>query len=223
MAGVGGHALSALACQALLRRARSSAARPYRVGAAIGCVWIIALHSVLSLPASFTVPQSYRLRQRALNDTASRMAVGEADSRKVVALLSAPSFFDALSVCTFRQELAPVRPWRAVHILGSGKGPLMITRVEETSLQLEPTGGFLSEPTSQQARSPEERFQVGQVISLDGIDVSIERLTSDGRPKRVKLQWARDAAEVPKFLAWSARAQTYVEFHLPHLGERAQL
>lgn len=223
MAGVGAHAILALALQTLVSCARAPVNGSLRWLAAAGGAWIVLQHVVLPLPASLTVPESYRLRQQQLHLSAADMELNDSDESTVVGILSTPSYFDALSTCTYRQELSATNPWRAVHILAASTGKIAVARVAENSLMLEPEGGFLAEKTSQQARSPDEPFARGQTIELDGFDVIVDQTTDTGRPTRVRVQWPTRHHEPLTFLAWSQERSTFVHFELPAIGEQVRL
>jgi hypothetical protein len=151
------------------------------------------------------------------------MEIGPEDAARVIAILNGPSYFDALSICTYRLALWP-HPWRAVHILGASVQPVQLTRVGPDSLVLETANGYLLEHTSQQARSPDEPFAAGQTIDLEGaVHVVVDAVTPDGRPQRIRLELPSDHTETMRFLNWNEARRTFTRIVLPSVGGKVQL
>jgi hypothetical protein len=220
-AGLGAHALMA---ECLIAAWECVARSSWRQHAGAGCAvaWIATLHLALPPVASLTVPEWYRERHRARLAAAEAMEIGPSDAGRTVAILNGPSYFDALSICTYRVELWPPS-WRALHILGTSEHPVTLVRPAPQRLLLEAEGGYLSERTSQQARSPDEPFAVGQTISLFGLDVVVAATTSSGRPTRIRLELPPEPEERMRFLNWNAKRQTFERIALPRVGESVRL
>ena len=193
-----------------------------RVAAAAAVCWIAVLHIALAPIGSFTVPESYRQKHRARVEAALGMDLAPVDPRQVVAILQAPSYFDALSIATYRLEIAPPA-WRALHILGTSEHPVVLRRPAPDSLELVPEQGYLVERTSQQARSPDEPFSVGQTTPLDGLNVVVEEVNSSGRPSRVRLEFAPGFPDHVRLLTWNAQRQTFDHLALPAVGAERTL
>jgi hypothetical protein len=221
MVGLGAHALCAellIACWQGIAGSRGLR----RVGWQFGVVWLATLQLVLALVGSFAVPAWYRQRHQSFLHSAATMDVAPSDAGKVVAILNGPSYFDALSICTYRLDLTP-HPWLAVHILGAAEDPVTLTRPDPNSLALEPTRGYLLERTSQQARAPDEPFVVGQTIPLNGLAVVIDAVTDTGRPQRIRLMLPPGYEQRIRFLNWNPATQTFEHFSLPPVGGRVRL
>jgi hypothetical protein len=219
--GLGAHAL----CGALLVECWQSIAGSEglrRVLWQFGTIWLVMLHLALAPVGSFAVPAWYRGRHERFLNSAATMDIGAADADRVVAILNGPSYFDALSICTYRIDLTP-HPWRAVHILGASTDPVTISRPDSNSVTLEPTHGYLLESTSQQARSADEPFAAGQVIPLEGLSVIVEAITATGRPQRIRLSLPAADDQGIVFLNWDQNTQTFRRFSLPPVGRRALL
>lgn len=223
MVGVGAHAVLGTLLVSLHRTWREGArASRGRTVAVFGLAWVGFLHLVLAPVGAFAVPESYRARHRARMESAGHMALSPGDANRVVAVLNTPSYFDAVSICTYRLEHWP-HSFRVIHILGASETPVTLARSGPNSLTLTARGGYLLEKTMQQARTPDEPFAPGQSTLLDGLVVVVEAVTEDGRPERVRFDFFPDQDRRPRFLSWNASAQTFEQIELPKEGEQVVL
>lgn len=221
MVGLGAHALCGAVLVACWQNVAGSRGL-LRISWQFGVVWLATLHLVLAPVGSFTVPAWYRQRHQSFLHSAATMDVGPGAADKVVAILNGPSYFDALSICTYRLDLNP-HPWLAVHILGASTEPVTLSRTDPNSLTLEPASGYLLERTSQQARASDEPFAIGQTIALHGLTVLVDAVTDTGRPTRIRLNLPPAHEQRVRFLNWDRATQTFQHITLPPVGGRALL
>jgi hypothetical protein len=92
------------------------------------------------------------------------------------------------------------------------------TRLDETTLEVRPTQGFLRQKGTQMCRSPRVPFHVGETIARPGVVVTITEVLPDGRPAA-----ARFTFEVPledSSLHWVVLTEGGADqFEVPAVGE----
>ncbi len=79
-----------------------------------------------------------------------------------------------------------------MRLLASSTTPTLVERIDARSLVVEPEGGMLSTTAERMLRSPSLPFAVGDRVTLPGMVATVEATTSDGRPQRVRFDFAVD-------------------------------
>jgi hypothetical protein len=119
-----------------------------------------------------------------------------------------------------RRDHVPGRQrWLAV-----GQSDVTVTREDGQTLLVRPEAGYLALSPEQLVRRPENRFKVGEVVSLAGVDVTVTALTADGRPAESRWRFEKPL-EDPGYvwLRWGDEALSFVPFELPASGATVTL
>jgi hypothetical protein len=197
MVGVGAYGLLAEALVSSWSQLRSSS-RLRRVGAIIVVFWIGLVHLILAPVSGLVWPTIARSTYVELEAIARQLFAEHDSDSRTIAVLNTPSFLGSVVVGTYQAALRS-NP-QPIYILGASEQTVSLTRDTVQSLLVEPTDGYLLEPTSLLARSPAEPFVVGEAFPLRDIRVVVKALTRDGRPQRIQLQFVPDQAQ---HIRWS--------------------
>jgi hypothetical protein len=162
-------------------------------------------------------PLTWRAVDAKLRRAAATLPSGPQLERSVILVLNTASFLTAVFAGSYRLESGKAGP-PMMHILGSSATPVRMTRLARNTIELEPEGGYLVEPTSQLVRQPNRRFAVGDAIFLYGPRITIAQITHDGRPKRIRADLidAEDARML--WVTWNDRRQRFDRVTLPPVG-----
>ena len=190
--GLGAMGLVAMALHGTF--ARSDAARaPVRSGrlaraVAIAMVFVHLVAAPLLLPvrsrSMVTVEESLALFDRAVpEDPAIR-------SRTVVVVLAPNegliSYLPVMRAVMQRPAPAHVR------LLASATSPTRVERPSARTLVVQPAGGLLSTTAERMLRTPRIPFVAGDRVAVPGMTAIVETITTDGRPQRVRFDFATD-------------------------------
>ena len=100
----------------------------------------------------------------------------------------------------------------------TGVSELCIQRVDETTLRIHPTAGFLSSFTQMMLRSPARRIGLGERVVLSDVTIEVSGLTADGRPSEILVRFAVPLEHPSlQWLQWDKH--DYVPFRVPQVGE----
>jgi hypothetical protein len=100
----------------------------------------------------------------------------------------------------------------------TGVSELRLRRVDESTLLIRPSEGFLSSFTQMMLRSPERPIALGQQIVLSDVTVEVSALTADGRPSEILVRFAVPLEHPSlQWLKWGKHE--YVPFRVPRVGE----
>jgi hypothetical protein len=100
----------------------------------------------------------------------------------------------------------------------TGVTDLRIQRVDETTLRMRPSAGFLSSFTQMMLRSPNRPIELGQLIALSDVTIEVSALTADGRPAEILVRFAVPLEHPSlQWLQWGKH--DYVPFRVPRVGE----
>jgi hypothetical protein len=111
---------------------------------------------------------------------------------------------------------------RAQRWLASGTSEVLIERLDERSLRVRPTQGFLHSDSEQMLRSPRRPLRAGDVVQIRGFSAQITELLPNGRPAEALIRF--DTALEHPSLRWFRWAGAgYEPFRLPAVGERVVL
>jgi hypothetical protein len=100
----------------------------------------------------------------------------------------------------------------------TGVTDLRIQRVDETTLRMRPSAGFLSSFTQMMLRSPNRPIELGHLIALSDVTIEVSALTADGRPAEILVRFAVPLEHPSlQWLQWGKH--DYVPFRVPRVGE----
>lgn len=129
-----------------------------------------------------------------------------------------------------------------IRALSTALNTIEVERIDANTLIVKPDGGFIltsdtpypnnesQVPPMDKAhaakhinghfRSPNNKFEVGNTISLPEVDIEILKITDNGQPKIVKFMF-KDKLEHTRFkwLFWDWESQSYEKFILPAVSE----
>jgi len=141
------------------------------------------------------------------------------DATRTVIIASTPS--DALVgyIPIMRTARHQVRPPH-LYWLSTATTSVMLERVDATTLRVVPDEGFLRYEIDQMTRR--RPFAVGERITLTNLEIEIETITPDGRPRSVLAHFAAPL-EDPRFVWLRWEGHTYVPYTPPLVGARMRL
>lgn len=182
-----------------------------------GAMWLLILiHAVLSpafLPArSLSMNYATRPIMRVHHSLPSDDALED----HTLILVNPPTDPQASFVMIYRLAKGLARPKR-LRWLYAGATALSVTRLDAHTLRLTPTEGFLPSTSERMLRSRARPFQVGEEIELDGLRITVETLTDDGRPAQVRYHFDR-ALEDPHLLWARWDGAQFVPYQPPRVG-----
>ncbi|MCX7718981.1 MAG: hypothetical protein N2111_11370 [Candidatus Sumerlaeaceae bacterium] len=123
--------------------------------------------------------------------------------------------------------------------LSSGVTPVQLTRLDSRTLVVEPSGGFLVRPgdaahgkgvlpkvsvtyfvqtMDRIFRRSDHQMALGQRVQAGGCTVEVLRLTPDGRPAAIRVEFPSDL-EDPRFVWMTFQQSRYEPFVPPRVGE----
>lgn len=219
LVGVGAMALVAQTLHGFLVGDRPGAA-PVRRGAlaSIVAAGLVLAHLVLApllLPirsrSMVTVEEALAMLDGAVPDDPSI-----ASRTLVVVLAPNDGFVSYLPV--MRAQTGRTAPAR-VRLLASATSPTAIERTGPRTLVVEPQTGLLSTPAERMLRSESLPFTVGDTVALPGLTVVVEAITADGRPRRVRCEFATDLDD-PSLLWMRWDVLGFVPWTPPPVGGR---
>ena len=174
--GIGASGLVAQLLQAAFQRGMPLPTRLTR-GAACG---LAAVHLVVA-PVALPLRAAYPAGPPSMERFYIRVPMNEAVADQTLVVMNPPSVLHAAYFLSQREFAGLPRPKR-VRYLGSGLHPIDFRRVDETTVIVRPSRGFLSWKFEELFRDPSHALRVGAVIALTGVTVEITALTDDGRP-----------------------------------------
>jgi hypothetical protein len=197
----------------------------------------LGLHGFLYPVVGSFVRQTFDSYSRSITDLGPQPQAASHD----LIVVNAPSpgqfiYLPAIRSLNGQPEPAHLR------ILAPGYSEVSLTRLDENTLIVRPSTGYLLSPDFFAVEKPlffpfyyysyafqygDKLFrgdsypmQLGQQIELTGLNIQIASLTDDGRPQEARMRFARPL-EDPSFLwlQWDWTARQYVPFTPPGIGE----
>jgi hypothetical protein len=193
--------------------------RPRAWWAAIVAVLLVLMHVVVAAPLLAIRSRSMDTVSRPLlraNATIPRYARDDG----MLVLVNPPSdIFAAYVVILRASEGQPLPPTRW---LATGTSDVVVTRVDERTLRVRPSDGFIPFISERMLRRLDRRFVRGQHITLAGVDVEVVDVMPDGRPAEILARFDRPL-ESPSlhWLAW--KKSGFVPWTPPPVGARVVL
>jgi hypothetical protein len=144
----------------------------------------------------------------------------EAFSSQQLVIVNTPDPFVSMYVLLRRASLAEPVP-ASVRILAMTDGTVSVTRTDDRTLVLRSESGMVRRPADLMLRSRDARFQVGDVVTLEGFQAEVLAVDDDG-PTQVRFQFARPLDDPAlRWVAW--RGQRYEPFEPPPVGETIRI
>ncbi|HET6584982.1 MAG TPA: hypothetical protein VFG69_16110 [Nannocystaceae bacterium] len=212
--GLGAMGLVAMALHGTL--AGGAPARRGRLahGVALAMVLVHLVAAPLLLPvrsrSMVTVEESLAMFDRAVPED-------PAITTRTVVVVLAPneglvSYFPVMRAVVRRPAPAHLR------LLASATSPTRVARTGARTLVLEPAGGLLSTTAERMLRSPRIPFAAGDRVAVSGMTVTVETITNDGRPQRVRFDFTVDLDD-PSLLWLRWDVLGFVPWTPPAIGD----
>ncbi len=204
---------------------------------------LVAVHLVLAPPAMVYAAYSVAGFEPVLRALADSMPQDERVRGQELMILQAPTNF--LIEYAVTMNLLDGRPTpKHTYVLGSTMSEMEVRRVDERTVVLRPSIGFLAPPGTPVGdgagvpppadmsyllqmfdvlfRSDDRPFHVGDAFELAGTHGEVTELTADGRPWEVTFRFTAPIEDSRyRWVTW--QAGRLVEARLPAEGERATL
>lgn len=211
--GLGGSALVAILLLSVLDGARELRSRGRRFWAGT----LAVIHLVIA-PLLLPV-QAYGLSfMESYIGLAERTIPNGFDvADKTVVLLNPPSDEFGIYMAHHRIVRGGMMPER-MRWIANGDTDLMLTRVDEHTLRVRPSEGFLPDGALWTLRAPNYHSHVGDTVQLQGTTFTVTAVTADGRPAEVLVTFdqALDSDELV-WMRWNNR-DGFEQFQVPAVG-----
>lgn len=213
LVGLGAHALVAQVIWVYLREWRGRSLR--RILCATVAALLLMLHGPVALalsPYASEVMPAMDTRARKLALSLFESSIGS----EHVMVLNAPDLMYTSFAAVYLTVLTGRT--RSAYVLGSSPERVQLSRPAVDTLVLEAPRGYLHWFSAVDAHDAEAAFTVGQVIQTRLWRTTIERITADGRPVRVRFELldAEDSSEAWVF--WNPARDAYERTGLPPVG-----
>lgn len=157
--------------------------------------WVWAGTTLLGLLHLVLAPALLPIRARGLAVVDARLSQANATipsthdiSSKSVVLINPPVDPFAAYFPIQRQAAYLPRP-KHLRWLATGVTDLNIERVDNRTLRVRPSAGFLSSSSQLMLRSPRHPMRLGETVTLPEISYEVTGLTNDGRPSEVLVRF----------------------------------
>jgi len=202
----------------LCRTALAPGARLLRGGAAAFAGVLLLIHGVRPLWAAPRAHETLLWMDAPFRLSALALPPHDPSLFDVLYVVNTPNFFiTALSPLYAEPGAWPSR----TYVLGSTTTPVRMIRPDATSIVLEARNGYLTDPYSRLVRAPEYPFTRGEVIRMGPLRVTVEEITPDGRPLRVRFYSKR--LDQPRALWVTWEGGWYRRVELPPVGTASDL
>ena len=180
--GVGGSALVAIVLLATLDRARETRSRSRRLWAASLAVVHLGIAPLL-LPV-----QAYGLSfvDKYIGDAERSIPEDENVADKTVVLLNPPTDEFGIYAPMRRRARGGVMP-KQLRWIATGDSDLAVRRLDANPVIVRPSRGFFAPGSIGTLRTSQFQSHVGDVVALDGLEITTTQVTDDGRPAEAKL------------------------------------
>lgn len=182
-----------------------------------GAAWALILVHVVISPAFLPARSlSMEYATRPVMRVHQSLPADDALEDHTLILINPPSDPQASYFMIYRVAKGLARP-KHFRWLFAGATPLAITRLDARTLRIVPTEGFLPGMSERMLRSVDRPFAVGDEIELQGLRITIEALTDDGRPAKARYHFDRPL-EDPHFLWARWDGKGFVPYQPPRVG-----
>lgn len=211
-----GIAWNMLLAHLIVRSVRGAVSRlnPVAIGQVVLSVFIVLLHlgvAPVSLALSSHPKFPPEIVARSLDSNANWWS-------KQVVFVNVPTLLAPYGMNWERIKLGLPMAARTA-VLGATDQEVEVTRLDASTIELYSPPGFLLESFSSSWRGSRAPFQVGDAIQVLDYTAKIARVTVDGRPLRVRFQFARPLEDQGFFFAyWDGRE--FAPFRFAPVGQR---
>jgi len=190
--------------------------------------WMSVVAGVLVVVHLVLAPLLSPYRARAMNDVnrmlrrANESVPSDASvTTKSVILVNPPLDPFAGYFLMYRAVAGERRP-KHLRWLATGVTDVRIERVDEQTLRIRPTAGFLSSTSQMMLRSVARPARLGERIALSDTVIEVSDIGPDGRPLEILVSFAVKLEDPSlAWLKWGDHG--YVPFRLPDVGETVVL
>lgn len=194
--------------------------RPRAGWATLVAALIVAIHLVAAPPLLALRARSMVTVSRPILRADQTVPPSKTLGSGMLVLVNPPSDLFAAYIVILRAsrgEPLPITRW-----LATGTTDVAVTRLDERTLDVRPTDGFIPFVSERMLRRLDRPFCRGQRIALAGVEVTVVEVTADGRPAEIRARFDR-ALEDPslRWLAW--RKSGFSPWTPPPLGSRVVL
>jgi hypothetical protein len=195
--------------------------RWWRVPAtALGCCFV-AFHLILA-PLALPLRAGNPTLPRGIEKTFYvRMPMPESVKHQTVVIVNAPSAAHAGLLPLLRVQSGAAPP-RHTRVLGPALSTVLIRRVDEMTLLIRPTRGYLRWVLDRVFRSDRHPMTIGQTVELSGMTARVTALTDDGRPAEVSFHFSVPL-EDPSLVWLCYRNKAFERFTLPSVGDSVEI
>jgi len=202
---------------------RTSPSALRRLLCKLGLGAIVLVHVVL---AGLLLPYRISFLSKTFGQLVPRAAQSLPPSElfpsRTLVMVNAPDPLVATYAVAYRY-LADHKMGDSIRLLSAVlRGTLLVTRVDDYALILEPSEGFIQEPLSRVFRSPALPMQVGEQVKLHNMTATVLAVTPQGVPIRVEFRFIR-ALEDASYIWTIWKDRGFVRFELPQVGQRVTL
>lgn len=182
-------------------------------------IGVILFCNLLLAPAVF-VPAGLSTR---LLETPHRVLAAELpDGPGPIVILNSPTEITNFYTKAIRESAG--RRWPSpAYLLYVGIEPLAVERIDERSLELSSDRGWAGEQLDRFSRDWHDGFEVGERVTLAHAEVTILEVTSDARPRRVRVVFDRSLDDVAIYgFGRAGESGVALARWQPQIGEREQ-
>jgi hypothetical protein len=211
--GVGGAMLIARFIAANLERDYPYARRTANAATA-GLIAVHALFSPFALPLRTLAIDGLEVLMRRADKT---IPSDPGVTQREVVLINPPVDPMPIYFAGFRQAQGIPRP-HYLRWLALGVSEIVVSRLDDKTLNIHPTEGYLSNSSQWMLRDRSRPSRVGDTVELADSTFVVKSITNDQRPLDVQVRFA-EPLESPHYqwLQWGRHE--YVSFHVPAVGE----
>jgi hypothetical protein len=195
--------------------------RGTRSGRAAALV-IALVHGALSAAVLLVV--SWAQGDKSVTGSAFAHAAELDDERlpgQTLIIVNAPSCIHGQMVPLMREAAGLHRP-SFTYVLGASDEPVIVSRIDERTLELHSGAGYLQEPFSAFYRGPDAPLRLNEEIETLAFLARPVELDGHGRPRRVHFRFERAPGHASmRIVTWDG--SDYVLFTLPEPGESVRV
>ncbi|HET9933484.1 MAG TPA: hypothetical protein VFQ35_22420, partial [Polyangiaceae bacterium] len=137
--------------------------------------------------------------------------------QQTLVLLNPPLDPFAAYFSIYREARGEPRP-KHLYWLATGVDSIVVTGVDEHTLRLRPTRGFLASSSQRMLRSAASGFERDQEVRLEDCSIRVEELTLDRRPQAILVRFRSNLDDrALAFMTWQGPG--YVAFVPPAPGQ----
>jgi hypothetical protein len=214
--GIGGSMFIAKLIYALWPRA-GVARPPWMRGACAALVLVHLVSAPLALPAR---AWSMHVLESAVERTDRAIPSTPAVTDKTVVVINTPADMLLNYLQVMRAERGVPRP-RHLYWLSTASSPLTLTTLDDSTLRIRASGGFVLSPPERHYRADPSTLSVGSTVALSDMTVRVVETTPDRRPAVADFRFATPLrSEQRVFFSW--QHGQLMRFVPPPPGRRVQ-